>query len=420
MEKFLIEGGRRLKGEVKVSGAKNACLPIMAACLLTRGVVSIENVPDLRDVRTMARVLENLGAVVRFEDSRLDIDTTGVNGWEAPYELVKTMRASYYVLGPLLATMGRAKVSLPGGCAIGPRPIDLHIRGLQALGARVDVEHGYIRAEAVSLPGGTINLEGPKGSSVGATIHVMMTAALARGKTTIEHAALEPEVVDVADFLNCMGARISGAGNSCIVIEGVGSLHPARYRVIPDRIEAGTLAVAAAITRGDVCLTGCRPSHMASVLDILGESGFRVEIGEDFIDIEAGEEYHPFQVRVSPYPGFPTDMQAQFVALACTVPGISTVTETIFENRFIYAFELMRMGAMIRIENNTAFVTGDSALTGAQVMASDLRASAALVLAGLVAGGETEVNRIYHLDRGYERLEDKLNRLGAGVKRVGS
>lgn len=417
MEKFIIDGGRSLKGEVEISGAKNACLPIMAATLLVRGVSAIGNVPDLRDVRTMTRVLENLGAVVKYQDRCLEIDTSRISGWEAPYELVKTMRASYYVLGPLLATMGHARVSLPGGCAIGPRPIDLHIHGLDSLNADVRVEHGYIELEAGSLRGSTINLEGPKGSSVGATIQVMIAAAMAEGTTTIEHAALEPEVVDVAEFLNKMGAGITGAGSSCIVIEGVDSLSPVRYDVIPDRIEAGTLAVASAITRGDVRLSRCNPSHMAAVLEVLRDSGFGVEEGEDSIEILPGSGYQPFQVRVSPYPGFPTDMQAQLVALACTIPGISTVTETIFENRFIYAFELMRMGAMIRIDNNTAFVTGGSPVTGAQVMASDLRASAALVLAGLVASGETEVSRIYHLDRGYERLEDKLSRLGARVRR---
>ncbi len=417
MEKFVIVGGNRLKGEVEISGAKNACLPIMAATLLTRDVVTIGNVPDLRDVRTMAKVLENLGAVVNFENSRLEIDTTGVSGYEAPYELVKTMRASYYVLGPLLATMGRVRLSLPGGCAIGLRPIDLHIRGLEALSAKVNVEHGYVDVKADALKGSTMDLKGPRGSSVGATIQVMMAAALAEGTTTIEHAALEPEVIDVANFLNRMGAQITGEGSSRIVIRGVDSLSPIHYDVIPDRIEAGTLAVASAITRGEVRLKGCEPRHMNAVSDVLEESGFRIGKGEDFLDVHPGSEPQPFQIRVAPYPGFPTDMQAQLVALACTIKGKSAVTETIFENRFIYAFELMRMGARIRIDNNTAFVTGSSPLTGAQVMASDLRASAALVLAGLVADGETEVSRIYHLDRGYEGLESKLNRLGASVRR---
>jgi UDP-N-acetylglucosamine 1-carboxyvinyltransferase len=419
VEKFVIEGGKSLAGEVAISGAKNACLPIMAASLLARGMSIIENVPDLRDVRTMARVLENLGAVVSYRDHRIEIDTTNVSGREAPYDLVKTMRASYYVLGPLLATMGRARVSLPGGCAIGSRPIDLHIRGLRALNADVAVEHGYIEVSADSLRGDTINLEGPRGSSVGATIQVMLAATLAKGTTKIEHAALEPEVVDVAGFLTEMGAGISGAGSSSIVIEGTESLRPARYRVIPDRIEAGTIAVAAAITRGEVKLTSCVPSHLESVLEILRSAGFRIERGENHLIVSPGSECRAFQARVSPYPGFPTDMQAQLVALASTIPGISVVTETIFENRFIYAFELMRMGASIRIENNSAFVTGPSPLTGAQVMASDLRASAALVLAGLVANGETEISRIYHLDRGYERLEEKLSRLGGMVERRG-
>ncbi len=419
MEKFIVEGGKILTGEVAISGAKNACLPIMAASLLARGVTIIDNVPDLRDVRTMARVLENLGAVVSYRDHQIEIDTANVTGQEAPYDLVKTMRASYYVLGPLLATMGRARVSLPGGCAIGSRPIDLHIRGLRALNADVAVEHGYIEVSADSLRGKMINLEGPRGSSVGATIQVMLAASLAEGTTTIEHAALEPEVVDVAGFLAEMGAIISGAGSSSIVIEGVESLQPTRYRVIPDRIEAGTLAVAAAITRGEVKLTSCIPSHMESVLEVMRAAGFRIEQGEKHLVVSAGSGCHAFQAKVSPYPGFPTDMQAQLVALASTIPGISVVTETIFENRFIYAFELMRMGASIRIENNSAFVTGPSSLTGAQVMASDLRASAALVLAGLVAEGVTEISRIYHLDRGYEHLEEKLNRLGAMVERRG-
>jgi len=417
VEKFLIEGGNPLRGEVDVGGAKNACLPIMAATLLTRDVTTIGNVPNLRDVRTMAVVLEKLGAVVDLREGCVEIDTTGVSGWEAPYELVKTMRASYYVLGPLLATMGRARVSLPGGCAIGPRPIDLHTFGLESLGAVVRVEHGYIEAEARSLRGNTINLEGPRGSSVGATIQMMLAAVLADGSTVIEHAALEPEVVDVANYLVRMGARISGAGSSCIMIEGVDSLSPASHDVIPDRIEAGTLAVAAAITRGEVTLNKCNPGHMEAILGALEESGFMVEAGEDHVKIGAGRDVSTFQIRVSPYPGFPTDMQAQLVALAATLPGISTMTETIFENRFIYAFELMRMGAVIKIENNTAIVTGGSKLAGAQVMASDLRASAALVLAGLVGSGATEVSRIYHLDRGYEALEVKLNKLGAAIQR---
>jgi UDP-N-acetylglucosamine 1-carboxyvinyltransferase len=328
------------------------------------------------------------------------------------------MRASYYVLAPLLATTGRARVSLPGGCAIGPRPIDLHIRGLEALGARVRVEHGYIDVEASSLRGDTVNLRGPRGSSVGATIQVMMAAVLARGTTRIEHAALEPEVVDVARFLARMGASIRGAGSSCIEIDGVDRLEAVEHDVIPDRIEAGTLAAAAAITRGEVRLTGCEPDHLGAVLDVLRASGFSVEADGDRVTVAPGDGPRPFQVGVSPYPGFPTDMQAQLVALACTVPGISAVTETIFENRFIYAFELMRMGADIRIDGRTAFVTGGGPLTGAQVMASDLRASAALVLAGLVADGRTEISRIYHLDRGYERLEEKLSRLGARLVRV--
>jgi len=417
VERFVIEGGKALRGEAAVSGAKNACLPIMAASLLIRDVTVIGNVPDLRDVRTMARVLENLGARVKLHDACLEIDTAGVSRWVAPYELVKTMRASYYVLAPLVATMGRARVSLPGGCAIGPRPIDIHIRGLEALNADVLVEHGYVEVKASSLRGNRVNLGGPKGSSVGATIQVMTAAVLAEGTTTIENSALEPEVVDVAGFLNRMGARVSGVGSSRIVVEGVASLRPARYDIIPDRIETGTLAAAAAITRGDVTLTGCNPSHLTAVLSILQGSGFQVDAGPDRIEIAPGEDHQPFQVRVSPYPGFPTDMQAQMVALACTIPGISAMTETIFENRFIYASELMRMGADIRIDQNTAFVTGGSPLTGAQVMASDLRASAALVLAALVAKGETEVSRIYHLDRGYEGLEVKLGRLGAKVRR---
>lgn len=420
MDKFIIEGGKTLEGQVAVSGSKNSCLPIMAASLLTRGETVIENVPALRDVYTMARVLENLGVKVSIGKGRASITTTDYTGFIAPYELVRTMRASYYVLGPLLAVMRKARVSLPGGCTIGARPVNLHIDGLRALGARIDIVHGFIDASADKLAGTKINLSGQKGSSVGATINVMMAATLAEGVTTIEGAAMEPEVVDVAGFIRAMGGDIEGDGTPVITIKGKESLKPARYKIIPDRIEAGTLAVAVAMVGGDVLVESCDPAHLAYTLDTLSRIGARIETRSDAFHImsDGARRLECFSVEAAPYPGFPTDMQAQFMAMATLIRGVSVIKESIFENRFLHAVELARMGADITLEGSVARVSGVEKLSGAPVMASDLRASAALVLAGLAAEGETHVYRIYHLDRGYESLEKKLRSLGAVCERI--
>jgi UDP-N-acetylglucosamine 1-carboxyvinyltransferase len=371
------------------------------------------------DVRTMTRLLETLGAGVDFSAGTLRIDCTGPLHPEARYELVRTMRASYYVLGPLLAREGKARVSLPGGCAIGARPIDLHLKGLRGLGAKIEIDHGYIDARAPQgLLGAELFLAGRHGSSVGATINVLFAAVLAKGTTLIEQAACEPEVVDTADFLRSMGARIEGAGTPHLRIDGVDELRPAEHRVIPDRIEAGTLCVAAIMTRGDVRVEACDPGQLGAVLSKLKSVGASLELGDRWVHIRSDGELKPLEIEVAPYPGFPTDMQAQMMSLATTIPGISVITETIFENRFLHVPELVRMGANITVEGNSAIVKGVGALAGAPVMASDLRASAALVLAGLIARGTTEVRRVYHLDRGYENLERKLAGVGAVIERV--
>ena len=418
MDKFTIEGGRALAGTVEASGAKNAALPALAACLLAEGRSALTNVPNVMDVRTMRRLLLRLGARAELGGGRMEIDVPAKLKCEAEYEIVKQMRASYYVLGPLLARFGRARVSLPGGCAIGARPIDLHLRGMESLGAKITISHGYVQAEARQLRGARVNLSGPHGVSVGATINLMMAAALAKGETVIESAALEPEVADTAELLNAMGARISGAGTPMITVEGVPVLHPAEHRLIPDRIETGTLMAAAAATRGCVTIAGCRPDHVAAVIDVLRRAGVRIAAGDGMITVEARHRLKPVEAAVAPYPGFPTDMQAQLTALLTLSSGISAVTETIFENRFMHVPELNRLGADIRLEGNTAIVKGVARLCGAPVMGSDLRASAALVIAGLAAEGTTEVNRIYHLDRGYENWERKLRKLGAKIRRV--
>ncbi len=420
MDKFRIKGGVSLKGRVRVSGAKNASLPIMAACLLTEGVSVVKNVPNVRDVWTMKAVLEHIGCNVEFhtDEHTLVIDATNVCNFDAPYELVKQMRASYYVLGPLLARFHKARVSLPGGCAIGARPVDLHIRGLRALGACVDIEHGYIDAKAETLKGEYIFLEGARGPSVGATINVMMCAVLADGETVIEGAAREPEVSDVANFLRKMGAKIEGDGTSVIRIQGVKGLSPAEYSVIPDRIEAGTYILAGAITKGEIEIVGLRPEHLTAFLDKLKEAGVRLDVGNDNVCVYPTDELLSVDVKIAPYPGFPTDLQAQMMALMCVSRGISVISETIFENRFMHVPELQRLGADITLDGHNAIVKGVGHLSGAPVMASDLRASAALVLAGLVADGETEVLRVYHIDRGYEGIEEKLNALGARIERV--
>lgn len=418
MQCFVIEGGKKLSGEIRISGAKNSALPIIAASLLSDKRVELENTPDLVDIRTMIELVRQLGTEVTLHRNTLTLHTPKIRRIDAPYDIVRRMRASYYVLGALLARTKEAKVSMPGGCAIGPRPIDLHIKGLDVLGADVEIEDGFVKARARKLKGAAIDLQGPKGTSVGATINTMFAAARASGITTITPAACEPEVVDVADFLNAMGCSISGQGTHTITIRGNDYVRAVRYRIIPDRIEAGTFAVAAVITRGKITMRGCNPSHMTSVLDKLEEIGAKVNRSVSKLTVGSSRTLRQANIFVAPYPGFPTDMQAQLMALLSIVPGTSTIKETIFPNRFMQAVELMRMGADITIEGDSAVINGVKKLSGARVMASDLRASAALVLAGLVAKGKTTVSRIYHLDRGYDHFERKLGKLGARIKRV--
>ena len=415
MEKIVITGGERLKGKVKISGSKNAALPIMAATLLTNGVTTLSNIPRLKDVITMARVLRTLGAKVEFKEGRLKIDTTNVDRFLAPYNLVKTMRASFLVFGPLLAKLGRARVSLPGGCAIGSRPVNLHLRGFEELGAEVSMGGGYTQVKRDGLIGAKISLDFP---SVGATENLMMAAVLAKGKTIIENAAKEPEVVDLANFLNKMGAKIKGAGTDTIKIIGVKELKGTDYSIIPDRIEAGTYMIASVITRGDVTLEGAKIEHLESLITKLHEAGVEVEDEEEAIKVKVRRRIKSVDVKTMPYPGFPTDMQAQFMALMSITPGMSIITETVFENRFMHVSELLRMGAEIRVKGSSAVVKGMKSLSGAPVMATDLRASAALILAGLVAKGKTEISRIYHLDRGYDGIKEKLSNLGAKIERI--
>ncbi len=415
MDKIVIKGGRRLKGKVKIVGAKNAVLPVMTACLLCRGVSVIENVPRLRDVTTMGKVLERLGARVKFEGDTLQVDTSGINSHEAPYELVRTMRASIYVLGPLLAAQGKARVSLPGGCAWGPRPVDLHIRAMRELGADLEIEHGYILGKAGKLKGATIRFSM---SSVGATANTMMAACRASGTTVIGNAAMEPEITALAEFLNRMGARIKGAGTETIEIEGVRKLSAADYRIIPDRIETGTYMVAGAITAGDIQIEDCVPEHVDALTRKLIQCGIKIETGKHSIRVKGKRRIDSVDMVTAPYPGFATDMQAQFMALMAVARGNSIISESILKDRFSHVPELRRMGAKIKIEANTAHVGHVRRLSGAPVMATDLRASAALVLAGLIADGETHISRVYHIDRGYEAIERKLGNLGARVERV--
>ena len=414
MDKIVIRGGARLRGEVRVSGAKNAALPILASSLLACGKSTYRNVPRLGDVMTMKKLLGQLGAEVDG-DGRTTVDTSRVNNFEAPYELVKTMRASAVVLGPLLGRYGEAKVSLPGGCAIGARPIDQHLKGLAALGARIELEHGLVSARAKRLRGTTIVFDLV---TVTGTENLMMAAVLAKGCTTLENAACEPEVEELACVLNKMGARIQGAGTSLITIEGVDDLHPVDHAIIPDRVEAGTLMVAAAITRGNVLIKDCLPDHLDAVTDKLRAAGIEVTIEDGAIRVVGKSEIYPADIATRPYPGFPTDMQAQFMALMTRARGQSLLSENIFENRFMHVPELQRMGADIVVQGNNAIVRGPCKLKGAKVMATDLRASACLVLAGLVAEGTTEVLRVYHLDRGYDRLDKKLRSLGANIRRM--
>jgi UDP-N-acetylglucosamine 1-carboxyvinyltransferase len=416
MDEVWIEGGRRLKGTVAVSGSKNATLPVLTATLLAPGIYRFTNVPNLRDVSTMLELLSLFGVRSRREDGQaLFVDSTGAHNAEAPYDLVKTMRASVYVLGPLLARFGEARVSLPGGCAWGPRPVDLHIKGMQQLGADIEIEHGYIVARREKLKGSVIRFEI---SSVGATGNILMAAAAADGQTVIENAACEPEIEALARFLDSMGARIGGIGTTRLTVEGKGGLHPADAAMIPDRIEAGTFLAAAAITGGDIEATSVEPDHLTAVIEKLQEAGAQCTVGARSVRVRAPQRVKPLQVTTAPYPGFPTDMQAQFMALLSVADGTSTIIDTIYQDRFTHVAELQRLGADIRVEGNTATVHGVPALSGAPVMATDLRASAALILAGLVARQETRVSRIYHLDRGYERIEEKLQGLGAAIRRV--
>jgi UDP-N-acetylglucosamine 1-carboxyvinyltransferase len=417
MDKLQIVGGTPLEGEVRISGAKNAALPILAATLLIDGPVTIGNVPHLQDVTTTNELLGRMGVTVTIDERmRVTVDAATINQLVAPYELVKTMRASILVLGPLLTRFGQADVSLPGGCAIGARPVNIHVSGLQQLGADIRIENGYIKARASRLKGARLVLETV---TVTGTENLMMAATLAEGTTFIENAAREPEVVELAQFLGAMGARISGAGTDTIVVEGVPRLHGGSYDVLPDRIEAGTFLVAGAITRGRVRVRNTRPGHLDAVLAKLREAGGRVESGDNWIDVDMrGTRPKSVDIRTAPYPGFPTDMQAQFLVLMCLAKGESVISETIFENRFMHVPELQRMGASIALRGNTAVVQGVDRLYGASVMATDLRASASLVIAGLVAEDETEVRRVYHIDRGYERIEAKLGGVGARIERV--
>jgi len=417
MNKLMINGGVSLKGEIRISGAKNAVLPILAATLLADGPATIENVPHLHDVTTTVELLGCMGVSVSIDEKlSVEVDSSTIENYTAPYHMVKTMRSSILVLGPLLARFGIAEVSLPGGCAIGSRPVDLHIKGLQDMGAEIEVSNGYIHARAKRLKGARLVMDIV---TVTGTENLMMAAALADGVTTIENAAREPEVVDLANFINAMGGKVSGAGTDTIVIEGVEKLHGTRYRVLPDRIETGTFLVAAAITGGSIKVKDTAPRLLDAVIDKLREAGAKIEVGEDWISLDMeGRRPKAVNIRTAPYPAFPTDMQAQFLALNTIAEGTSTVVETVFENRFMHVQEIKRMGADVEIEGNTAIIRGVDTLTAAPVMATDLRASASLIIAGLVAIGETEVQRIYHIDRGYENIEEKLALLGAKIRRT--
>jgi len=415
MDKIIIEGGHALKGEVRIGGAKNAALPILVSSLLTDGWNTYSNVPGLQDIQSTKLLLTNLGATIETEGDIIRIDASGLNNHEAPYDLVRKMRASILVLGPLLARLKKARVSLPGGCSIGARPINLHLRGLTRLGASIELKHGYVEASADGLKGNEIYFDI---ATVTGTENIMMAAVLAEGITVLRNAAREPEIVALADVLNKMGGKIEGAGSSVITIDGVSKLRPVSVSVIPDRIEAGTFMVAASLTAGDVTLLDCKPDHLEAVIHKLRLTGAHVTVEDKRIRVVGTDEISSVDVKTLPYPGFPTDMQAQFMVLMSVARGFSIISETIFENRFIHVSELKRMGADIKISGNTAMITGVPTLSGAPVMATDLRASASLILAGLVAQNTTEVNRVYHLDRGYEAIEKKFGRLGAAIKRI--
>jgi UDP-N-acetylglucosamine 1-carboxyvinyltransferase len=415
LDKFVIRGGKKLSGEVKVSGAKNASLALMPAAILAPGKSVLFNTPELNDVYTMEKLLNNLGASSSFSDQVLEIDTSGINNFVAPYEHVKKMRASVYVLGPLLARFGKAKVSLPGGCAWGPRPINLHLEGLKKMGAEIDLEEGYILAKTSKLHGANINFDI---SSVGATGNILMAAVLAKGTTIINNAAIEPEIVNLTNFLIKMGAKIEGVNTSTLIIEGVDDLTATEIETIPDRIEAGSLLIAAAITGGSITLTNIRSVYFRSVLNKLESSGCRIFESNNQVQLEAAEKVLPTDITTSIFPGFPTDMQAQWTAYMSLADGVSEITDTIYTDRFKHIPELVRLGADIRVNENIAIIKGVKNLKGAKVMSTDLRASASLVLAGLAAEGTTEVLRVYHLDRGYQKIEEKLRFLGAEIERV--
>lgn len=414
MDKLVIEGGVKLKGRVNISGAKNGCLAIMPACLLTQGVFNLSNTPNLTDVWSMSRLLNAMGAHSELNGDTLFLDTREVNSWEAPYEFVKTMRASFYVLGPLLARFGKARVSLPGGCAWGPRPVDLHLKGLQKLGVKIDIEGGYIEANASNLTGGKFNFDI---SSVGATGNVLMAAVKAKGSTLLTNAAIEPEITALARFLVKMGAKINGIGTTQLEIEGVDELRAVDEEIVPDRIEAATFMIAAAMTKGDIELTNVNPYHIAAIIGRMEESGAEIEVNSDTIRVTMNEDIQAVDITTSVYPGIPTDIQAQWTAYMLAAQGTSKVVDTIYTDRFKHVPELQRLGADISIADNTAIIKGGKQLSGATVMSSDLRASASLILAGLIADGKTEVLRVYHLDRGYEKIEQKLSSLGANIKR---
>lgn len=416
MPKIIVKKSGPLKGTVKVSGAKNSVLPIMAASLLAQDKCTLEEIPGLRDVDVMAEVLTSLGSdIKKNSDGILEINSAKIDNYEAPYDLIKKMRASFLVIGPLLARMGKARVSLPGGCVIGARPIDLHLKGLSALGAKINLGHGYVEATADKLIGDKIYLDFP---SVGATENIMMAASMAEGQTIIQNAAEEPEIVDLANFLNSLGANIKGAGTDTIKIQGVKELGGSKHTVIPDRIEAGTYMVAAAITGGDITVKNALTDHLKPMIAKLKEAGAEIEENGDHVRVRAANGIKAIDVKTLPYPGFPTDMQSQFMALLSVAQGTSVIIETVFENRFMHVSELNRMGANIKIEGHSAVVQGVKALEGAQVRATDLRAGAALILAGLVAEGQTEISDIYHIDRGYVEIENKLKSLGANIERI--
>ena len=414
MDKFVIHGGKELNGSINVSGAKNACLPLMAASILVKGKNVIRNVPNLRDTRTMAKLLRIIGADVVFENGVMEIDATKADNPEAPYELVKTMRASFYALGPLTARFGKARISLPGGCAWGPRPVDLHLKGIEKLGGNVTLEEGYINIETDGLKGALLHLDI---SSVGATGNLLMASVLAEGETVIENAAREPEIVCLIDFLNKMGADIKGRETNVLRINGVSELRPVEFEVIPDRIEAGTYLLTAAAVGGDVLIDGLDPNHLTAVTDKMTEAGVNLEVNEKSIRITSGGRLKATDVRTDIYPGYPTDMQAQWIALMATAKGKSVVTDTVYEDRFTHVAELVRLGIDVKLKGNSAVVNGVEKLKGAPIMSTDIRASASMVIAGLMAEGRTELHRVYHLDRGYEDMENKLRGIGADIKR---